>query len=69
MEKAVIKVGGISCEHCVRAITTAVGALGGIGSVCVDIKVGVVTVEYDPSQSPLDKIKAAIAEQGYEMAL
>lgn len=68
MEKAVIKVNGMSCEHCVKAVTKAVSTLAGIGSVAVDLKAGTVTVEYDPAQSPLDKIKSEIEDQGYDLA-
>ncbi|QIB69674.1 copper chaperone CopZ [Aminipila butyrica] len=68
MEKTVIKVEGMSCEHCVKAVTTAVNGLPGIGSVAVDLKAGTVTVEHNPEQSPLDKIKAEIEDQGYDVA-
>lgn len=67
MEKTILKVDGMSCEHCVKAITKAVGALPGIGGVSVDLKGGTVAVEYDPAKSPLDKIKAEIEDQGYEI--
>jgi copper chaperone len=55
MEKTVIKVDGMSCDHCVKAITKAVTALPGINGVDVDLKAGTVTVEHDPARSPLDK--------------
>ncbi|MDR2655554.1 MAG: copper ion binding protein [Oscillospiraceae bacterium] len=67
MIKSIIKVGGMSCEHCVKAVTRAVSALPGIGGVAVDLKAGTVTAEHDPTQSSLDKIKAAIEEQGYDI--
>jgi copper chaperone len=67
MEKAVLNVDGMSCEHCVRAITTAVGGLDGVGGVSVDLESKTVTVTHDPSRSPLDKIKAEIEDQGYDI--
>jgi copper chaperone len=67
MNKETIKVEGMSCEHCVKAVTKAVNALPGIGSVEVDLKSGTVSVEHDPSQSTLDKIKFEIEEQGYDI--
>ncbi len=57
----------MSCDHCVRAIAKAVGALPGIAGVSVDLKAGTVTVEYDPARSPLDKIKSEIEDQGYDV--
>jgi len=57
----------MSCEHCVKAVTKAVNAFPGIGAVAVDLKAGTVTVEHDPEQSPLEKIKFEIEEQGYDV--
>jgi copper chaperone len=67
MQVAVLKVDGMSCEHCVKAITKAVGALNGVGGVQVDLKAKTVSVEHDPEQAPLDKIKAEIEDQGYDV--
>lgn len=67
MIKTVLKVGGMSCEHCVKAIRNAVGALPGVESVSVDLDAGTVTLEHDPAQSPLEGIRHEIQEQGYEV--
>jgi len=67
MEKTMINVDGMSCEHCVNAITKAVKALPGIAKVAVDLAAKSVLVEYDSSQTALDKIKAEIEEQGYDV--
>jgi copper chaperone len=67
VEKSVLKVDGMSCEHCVKAITTAVGALAGVESVTVDLGAKTVTVAHDPDKSPLDKIKSEIEDQGYDI--
>lgn len=63
----VLKVDGMSCEHCVKAVTKAAGSLPGVESVAVDLKGKTVTVEYDPDKTPLEKIKSEIEEQGYEI--
>jgi copper chaperone len=67
MEKSIIKVDGMSCEHCVKAITKAVSVLPGISGVTVDLEAGTVTVEHDPAQSPVSNIKFEIEEQGYDI--
>ncbi|SHI79332.1 copper ion binding protein [Parasporobacterium paucivorans] len=67
MTTAVIRVDGMSCEHCVKAIIKAVGALDGIENVAVNLEGKTVTVEYDPIKSPLDKINQEIEEQGYDI--
>ncbi len=69
MEKAVLKADGMSCEHCVKAITSAVGALPGVERVSVDLKAKTVTFSYDPAKSTLDQIKSEIEEQGYDVVV
>jgi len=68
MQRVELKVEGMSCEHCVKAITRAVGALPGVSGVSVDLKAKTVSVDHDPALAPLDKIKFEIQEQGYEIA-
>lgn len=67
MGKNSIQVEGMSCEHCVKAITRAVEALPGIREVAVDLEAGTVAVEHDSVQSPLEKIMFEIEEQGYDV--
>lgn len=61
-----IKIKGMSCQHCVMAVTKALGVLEGIKNVQVDLKSGVAT--YDEVK-PVDsqKIAAAIKKAGYEV--
>ncbi|MEA4992957.1 Copper chaperone CopZ [bioreactor metagenome] len=66
MAKSVVNVDGMSCEHCVKAITNAVSALPGVSDVAVDLKAKTVTVEHAPELS-LEKIKNEIEEQGYDI--
>ncbi len=67
MAKSVINVDGMACEHCVKAITNAVGALSGVSGVSVDLAAKTVTVDHDPEQASVDKIKAEIEDQGYDI--
>ena len=67
MVNIVLNVDGMSCEHCVKAVHDAVVALPGVGSVAVDLEAGTAAVEHDPAACPLDKIKAAIEEEGFEV--
>ncbi|MDD3414047.1 MAG: copper chaperone CopZ [Lachnospiraceae bacterium] len=69
MEKSVLKVDGMSCEHCVKAITKAVGAMDGVDEVNVDLTTKTVTVTHDGEKAPLDKIKLEIEDQGYDIIL
>ena len=67
MEKIVLTVEGMSCQHCVKAVNNAVGALPGISSVAVDLDAKTVAVEYDPAHSSIQTIKAEIEDQGYDV--
>ena len=62
-----IKVKGMTCQHCVMAVTKALGALEGIKNVQVDLKSGVATYEEVKPVDP-QKIAAAIKKAGYEVA-
>jgi copper ion binding protein len=56
---------GVSCQHCVAAVTSEVRKLSGVSSVAVDLGSKLVTVEHDPQVSA-EAIIAAIKEAGYE---
>lgn len=60
-------VSGMSCQHCVTAVSEEVGAVPGVTGVMVDLASGQVRVT---GEGPLDDaaVRAAIAEAGYEVA-
>lgn len=66
MEQSIVKVDGMSCEHCVKAITNAVGTLPSVAQVSVDLKAKTVTVQHGAELS-IDKIKGEIEDQGYDI--
>jgi len=59
-------VSGMTCGHCVSAVTAEIGELPGVEQVTVDLDSGVVTVT---SEGPLDgaAVAAAVDEAGYRM--
>jgi copper ion binding protein len=63
-----LSVDGMSCEHCVKAIKGAVGALNGVDTVSVDLDSKKVTVEFDPEKVTTGLIRDAIEDQGYDVA-
>ncbi len=67
MEKSVLSVDGMACEHCVKTITKVVGALDGVDEVKVDLSAKTVTIAHDEAKTPLSKIKLEIEEQGYDI--
>jgi copper chaperone len=65
---AVLNVPSVSCNHCKMAIEKAVGAVGGVGQVDVDVAEKTVTVDFDGDSVSLETIEAAVAEEGYDVA-
>jgi len=59
-----LKVSGMTCGHCVSAVSRAVRAVPGAEHVAVDLDRGEVTVQGNPDPSA---VRAAIAEEGYEV--
>jgi copper chaperone CopZ len=56
----------MTCDHCVRAVTTELVLLPGVRSVDIDLAEGAVTVTSD---GPLDQeeVREAIDEAGYAL--
>ena len=60
-------VSGMSCQHCVDAVTAEVGRLDGVEQVQVDLPTGAVTVT-SATELDLDAVREAIDEAGYDLA-
>ena len=60
------RVDGMTCPHCVNAVSAEIGKLRGVTEVTVDFETGVVTVN---SKAPLDAgaVRAAVDEAGCEL--
>jgi copper chaperone len=58
---------GMTCGHCVQAVSGELSSLPGVSDVRVDLASGAVTVT---SAAPLadDDVRAAVDEAGYELA-
>ena len=67
MEKKTIKVEGMSCQHCVKAVTETLSSLQGISGVSVDLEGGLVSFNYDPSAASLAAVETAITDAGYDV--
>ncbi|HYE81719.1 MAG TPA: copper ion binding protein [Clostridia bacterium] len=64
--KKQINIEGMSCGHCVKHVEGALGEIGGVKKVDVDLKSkhAIVELEHDVEDSVF---KAAIEEAGYEV--
>ena len=67
MTTATWTVTGMTCGHCVSAVTEEVTAVPGVTGVDVDLASGRLTVTSD---APVDEaaVRAAVDEAGYELA-
>ncbi len=63
-----LKVTGMSCKHCQKAVESSLLALPGIKRAEVDLNQGTVTVEYDEARVGLDDMKKSIEDAGYGFA-
>lgn len=66
-ETATYDVAGMTCGHCVSAVTSELSAIEGVTDVSVDLETGRATVT---SEVPVDRaaVAAAVEEAGYELA-
>jgi len=57
---------GMTCSHCVRAVTEEVDEVTGVSDVTVDLDTGQVTVTADDRLDDA-AVRAAVEEAGYEV--
>ncbi|MCL2127899.1 MAG: cation transporter [Treponema sp.] len=69
MEKRIINVKGMSCQHCVNAVSGALASIAGVADIAVSLEDGTASFSHDPALAPLEAVMAAVAEEGYEVAL
>ena len=59
-----VKIEGMMCEHCERAVSEAIGAVAGVESVKADAKAGTAAVTMKPDTDE-EALKAAVTKAGY----
>jgi copper chaperone CopZ len=58
------RVEGMTCQHCVRAVWTALGAVEGIAR--ADVSIGRIEVEHD-GRVTIDQLRDAVSVAGYRV--
>ena len=66
MTSTTYRVIGMTCDHCVRAVSSEVSQIDGVTDVQVDLPIGQVTVVSD-APLDIDDVRAAVDEAGYEL--
>jgi len=65
VEKHVLKVNGMSCNHCKMAVEKALQEIGVKADVNLEAKT--VTIQYESKNVTMEKIIAQIEDEGYEV--
>lgn len=63
-----LKVNGMTCEHCVETIESALWDIDGVFDARADLGAGTVSIEYDSSRIDAQAIHDVIEELGYKVA-
>ena len=66
METSIIKVGGMSCQGCVRNITGVLVALPGVSAAEVSLEAGEAWVSFDPQVVSRAALVGAIEDAGFD---
>jgi copper chaperone len=59
-----VRIAGMTCAHCVRAVFTSLGGVEGVTR--ADVSIGAAEVEHD-GRVTVDALRDAIAVAGYEV--
>ncbi|HEX7051894.1 MAG TPA: cation transporter [Longimicrobiales bacterium] len=65
MAIATLKVQGMSCDHCVRAVADALKRVDGVRIARVDLEAGRATVDYDDARTNPKELVGAVMDEGY----
>ncbi len=66
MESSIIKVGGMSCQGCVKNIGGVLSAMPGVASAEVSLEAGEARVAFDPQVVTRSALVAAIEDAGFD---
>mgnify|MGYP001165178120 CR=1 FL=1 len=67
MRQEIIKVEGMTCQHCVQIISDALNNITGLNTVNVDLVKKEVRVKFNENETELKKISDKIIEVGFEL--
>jgi copper chaperone len=66
MAEVTLRVTGMTCQHCVRAVTGALEGQDGVTRAEVDLQAGRARVQYDEARVTPRDLADAVVEEGYE---
>lgn len=66
MARTKLTVTGMTCNHCVHAVKSALEGLDGVRSARVDLDAGTAVVDYDDGMTEPREMGIAVADAGYQ---
>ncbi len=66
MEKATLKINGMTCEHCVATVKEALMGKNGVSKVKVNLRKGEAKVNFDDSIVTVQQLGQIVTDAGYE---
>jgi copper chaperone len=68
METLVLKIGGMTCNHCKMKVEKALRTMDGVENVQVDLNTGQATVSFDSAKLRAEDLRTVVSEAGYEIS-
>jgi copper chaperone len=65
MTTTTLKISGMTCGHCVAAVTKALEKQEGVASAKVDLQAGRAEVQFDESRTSASELASVIMDEGY----
>ena len=66
MNDLILKIEGMSCQHCVLRVKKAIEAVQGVMK--TEVVIGQAVISFDESKASKEEIVAAIEKAGYKLA-
>ena len=66
MENTIIKIGGMSCQGCVKNITGVLSSMAGVASADVSLDAAEARVAFDPQTVTRDTLVNAVEDAGFD---
>jgi copper chaperone CopZ len=65
--KTTLSIAGMSCSHCVAAVTRALKDVPGVD--VEQVTIGSATLVHDPARTPTDRLVDAVQDAGYDASV
>lgn len=68
MEQLTIKVGGMTCQGCVRSVKQVLESQPGVEAADVSLEQGEARIRFDPARANAQALRAAVEGAGFDAA-